>query len=71
MFSGIVERVGTVERADREERGLRLTIAAGSPDEPLTGASVSVNGVCLTVERAREGRFESVAVPEKLRAAIA
>ena len=68
MFSGIVERVGTVERADREERGLRLTIAAGFPDDPLTGASVSVNGVCLTVERAREGRFESVAVPETLRA---
>jgi len=68
MFSGIVERVGTVERAEREARGLRLTIAAGFADDPAIGASVSVNGVCLTVERAAEGRFESVAVPETLRA---
>ena len=68
MFSGIVERVGVVERAEREERGVRLTIAAGFADDPAIGASVSVNGVCLTVERAAEGRFESVVVPETLRA---
>ena len=68
MFSGIVERVGAVERLEREARGLRLTIAAGFADDPTIGASVSVNGVCLTVERAAEGRFESVAVPETLRA---
>ena len=69
MFSGIVERVGTVERADRSASGLRLSIAAGFEpgSDPARGASVSVNGVCLTVERAEGGRFEAVAVGETLR----
>ena len=69
MFSGIVERVGVVERAERAAEGMRLTIAAGfaaGPD-PAAGASVSVNGVCLTVERAENGRFDSFAVAETLR----
>jgi len=69
MFSGIVERVGIVERAERAASGLRLSIAGGF--EPVSavapGASVSVNGVCLTVERMEEGRFEAVAVAETLR----
>ena len=69
MFSGIVERVGVVERAERAAEGLRLTIAAGfAPgSDPASGASVSVNGVCLTVERAEGGRFDSFAVAETLR----
>ena len=69
MFSGIVERVGVVERAERAEEGLRLTIAAGFERgvDPAPGASVSVNGVCLTVARAAGGRFDAVAVAETLR----
>jgi riboflavin synthase len=69
MFSGIVERVGVVERAERAAEGMRLTIAAGfAPgSDPAPGASVSVNGVCLTVERAEDGRFDSFAVAETLR----
>jgi riboflavin synthase len=69
MFSGIVERVGVVERAERAAEGMRLTIAAGfaAGSDPAPGASVSVNGVCLTVERAEDGRFDSFAVAETLR----
>lgn len=69
MFSGIVERVGVVERAERAAEGMRLTIAAGfaAGSDPAAGASVSVNGVCLTVERAENGRFDSFAVAETLR----
>jgi len=68
MFSGIVERVGIVERAERAASGLRLSIESGfEAGPPAPGASVSVNGVCLTVERAEGGRFDAVAVAETLR----
>ena len=67
MFSGIVERIGVVERAEPGAAGLRLSIAARFERDPTPGASVSVNGVCLTVERAEGGRFDAVAVAETLR----
>ena len=67
MFSGIVERIGVVERAERGPAGCYLSIAAGFERDSMPGASVSVNGVCLTVERAEGGRFDAVAVAETLR----
>jgi riboflavin synthase len=48
MFSGIVEALGQVRRAEAEEGALRLALATPFTDLTL-GESVSVNGVCLTV----------------------
>ena len=46
MFTGIVEELGRVRSLD----GHRLVIACGSViDDSAVGASVAVNGVCLTV----------------------
>jgi riboflavin synthase len=67
MFSGIVERVGLVERADRGDAGLRIAVRHGFDAEPAAGQSVAVNGVCLTVERSTRGLLEAVAVEETLR----
>lgn len=67
MFSGIVECVGTLERAEPEADGFRLAIQSGFDRSPLLGESVAVNGVCLTVGRAAGGMFEATAVPETLR----
>jgi riboflavin synthase len=67
VFSGIVERVGTVERAERADAGFRLRIHHEFLAEPAAGESVAVNGVCLTVERSVDGVFEAVAVDETLR----
>lgn len=67
MFSGIVARVGTVERADRVAEGLRLVVRAGFEPAPSPGQSVGVNGVCLTVERSEDDRLEFVAVAETVR----
>jgi riboflavin synthase len=64
MFSGIVARVGTVERVERGAKGLRLLVRAGFAPAPELGASVAVNGVCLTVDRLDGDRLEFVAVPE-------
>lgn len=70
MFSGIVERVGRVERIEGGKEGeasIRIVVRADFESPPAPGASVSVNGVCLTVERSAGAIFEATAVPETLR----
>jgi riboflavin synthase len=67
MFSGIVERMGTIETRADEAAGVRFRVRAGFESDPAPGASVAVNGVCLTVERAAGGVFDVVAVSETLR----
>jgi len=66
MFSGIVERMGTIEWRGDEAAGVRFRIRAGFAPPPPPGASVAVNGVCLTVEREAGGAFDIVAVSETL-----
>ena len=64
MFTGIVEEVGTVRRASAGE----LTIAADRVTDGLAlGASISVNGVCLTVTSRDGEAFDVDVVPETLR----
>jgi riboflavin synthase len=48
MFTGIIERVGRVAAVEREPEVVRLSIETGFPDL-VSGESVAVNGVCLTV----------------------
>jgi riboflavin synthase len=50
MFSGIIERLGTVRHIAPTNSERVLTIGTGIPDLSL-GESVAVNGVCLTVTR--------------------
>jgi riboflavin synthase len=51
MFSGIIADVGTIERAEDRQGGLRLTVATRrlGMDDVQLGDSIAVNGVCLTV----------------------
>lgn len=50
MFTGIVEELGEVVAITDVAGGARLTIAADTVLEDATlGASIAVNGVCLTV----------------------
>jgi riboflavin synthase len=48
MFSGIIEKQGSVLRVETTEKSLQLVIASGYIDLEL-GESIAVNGVCLTV----------------------
>lgn len=48
MFTGIVEKTGRIEGVERNEDGVRLRV--GAPFVPERGASVSINGACLTAE---------------------
>jgi riboflavin synthase len=72
MFTGIVESMGTVEsiaRAEPERPAARLTVATKLDlSTVIIGASIAVDGVCLTVvelDLAR-GRFAADLGPETL-----
>ena len=67
MFTGIVEELGTVAALETSTDSARLTI-----EGPLVtsdaehGASISVNGVCLTVVTHGEGLFSVDVMAETL-----
>jgi len=51
VFTGIIETVGRIIHVERDRQGNRLHLQPGTID-PVTvdlGASIAVNGVCLTV----------------------
>ena len=66
MFTGIVE--GTGKATTRGVRGdeTRIRIEAGILEHLDHGASVAVDGVCLTVVESGPGWFEAVVSPETL-----
>ena len=59
MFTGIVREIGTVQAVERTEAGARLRIGGDIAGELEPGASVSVNGVCLTAAEVAPGAFEA------------
>ena len=65
MFTGLIQRIGTVKRVSRGS-GLVIEIAADEPwAKPLEpGESVAVNGVCLTVARCSGSRFTADVLEE-------
>ncbi len=68
MFTGLVSELGTVVGHDAAAAsGGRITVACGLAEEP--GASVAVNGACLTVVEhdAEAGTLAFDVMPETLR----
>jgi riboflavin synthase len=57
MFTGIVEATGEVVDAREEAGGRRLRVGTGF-DDLSRGQSISVSGVCLTVEEHDADAFE-------------
>jgi riboflavin synthase len=49
VFTGLVADLGTVTAIDRSDAGARLRVATALGPQLTAGASVAVNGVCLTV----------------------
>src|SRR4051794_1913369 len=68
MFTGLVESLGTVRRVVPEGAGTLLTVedALVATGLPL-GASVAVNGCCLTVVAVEGSTFSFQAGPETLK----
>jgi riboflavin synthase len=67
MFTGIVEELGTVVAVTPVGGGARLVIGAITVlDDAAIGASIAVNGCCLTVVELGEGVWAADAVTETL-----
>ena len=69
MFTGLVEDLGEVVRVEAGEgtRSFAIRPAAIPVDELELGASIAVDGVCLTVAARAAGAFSVTAVDETLR----
>jgi riboflavin synthase len=67
MFTGIVEELATVRAVTARDGGARIEIDANAVLEDATvGASIAVDGVCLTVVELGDGWFGADAVSETL-----
>ena len=65
MFTGIVDDVGTIERASETPAGLELRVRCRYTDL-VQGESIALNGACLTVRESDEGVFTVAAVSSTL-----
>lgn len=66
MFTGIVEEVGKVALVTDHPHGRRLSITADSMGQLPVGASIAVNGVCLTAVSTDNGEVTVDVIPESL-----
>lgn len=59
MFTGLIESIGLVKRVDRRTQDLTLTLSVNAEflEGVQLGASISVNGVCLTVVTCTESEL--------------
>jgi riboflavin synthase len=68
MFTGIVEELGLVHSVEHRATGARLTIACSRVLSDATpGASIAVNGACVTAVELAEDRFTADLAPETLK----
>ncbi|WLT00716.1 riboflavin synthase [Lactobacillus helsingborgensis] len=69
MFTGIIQTTGTITRLEINEQHARLGICASAltpADLPL-GASIAVNGICLTVTDWSDNDFAVDVMPETMK----
>ncbi len=67
MFTGIIEELGTVDSLEARPAGARLRIRCTTVLSDLTeGASIAVNGVCLTAVDIAADSFSADLAPETL-----
>ncbi len=68
MFTGIIEELGTIESVEHNATGINLHISANTVlDDVTLGASIAVNGCCLTVVEFEAKSFRVNLVEESLR----
>jgi riboflavin synthase len=68
VFTGLVQALGRIRSIDPRATATRLVVdTAGWPHRPDLGASISVNGCCLTVvEVAADGALSFDVIPQTL-----
>ncbi|HWB87814.1 MAG TPA: riboflavin synthase [Acidimicrobiia bacterium] len=66
MFTGIVEQKGTVTQVAESGEGRRVVITSPLLADVAVGASISVNGACLTAVECNDGSVTLDVIPETL-----
>jgi len=67
MFTGIIEETGILREIKNEGTNVRLTLHCSFVNELKVDQSVSHNGVCLTVVKIADGKYDVVAIDETLK----
>jgi riboflavin synthase len=68
MFTGIIEELGVVTSFEAKETGARLTITCSAIlHDAKVGASIAVNGACLTAVEIGTEQFSADVAPETLK----
>jgi riboflavin synthase len=66
MFTGIIEAFGTVEKVEKEQGNLHLSLASPLAAELKIDQSLAHNGVCLTVVAKTATSYTVTAIQETL-----
>jgi len=68
MFTGIIEELGRVAAFEAKDTGARLTIACSAIlQDANVGASIAVNGACVTAVELSTEKFSADLAPETLK----
>lgn len=68
MFTGIIEELGRVVDFQPQETGARITISCSTIlQDAAVGASIAVNGTCVTAVALSADRFSADLAPETLK----
>jgi riboflavin synthase len=68
MFTGIIEELGQVLALERKPTGARLVVGCSAIlQDASMGASIAVNGACLTAVELAEKQFAADLAPETLK----
>ncbi|WP_028121216.1 riboflavin synthase [Epilithonimonas tenax] len=66
MFTGIIEATGKVEKIDRNESNIDVTLSGPFTQELKIDQSLAHNGCCLTVVEITENTYKVTAINETL-----
>ncbi len=66
MFTGIIERMGTVSNLKKDLDNLNITIKSDITNELKIDQSIAHNGVCLTIVDINDGQYTVTAINETL-----
>ncbi len=66
MFTGIIEDLGAIEKLEKDEGNLHITVSTSITSELKIDQSVAHNGVCLTVVGIDGGSYTVTAIQETL-----
>lgn len=66
MFTGIIETLGRIERIEKEQDNVHITIDSILTNELKIDQSLAHNGVCLTVVSINDAHYTVTAIKETL-----